>query len=52
VFALLALITFAVAFILNLVRVDLGNVNLVILGLVLFSAHFVFGPVWAFGRRS
>lgn len=44
-FALLALITFILA----IFNVALGSVNLVILGFIFLSAHFLLGPIWGFG---
>lgn len=49
-FALLALITFVVAFILSLVGVAVGGgVNLVILGLAFIAAHLLLG--WGLRRQ-
>jgi hypothetical protein len=52
VFALIALICFAVAFVLKLVGTTLGDVDLVILGLAFLAAHFVPFGGFAFTRRN
>jgi hypothetical protein len=43
VFAIAALITFALAFILALLNADTGNVSLLFLGLTFLAAAMVFG---------
>jgi membrane protein implicated in regulation of membrane protease activity len=50
VFALAALITFIVAFILTLLKVDLGSVSLLFLGLAFLAAHLTFA--WPLTRRG
>lgn len=51
-FALLAVL----CFILKLFKAHLGDIDLVVLGLMFLALHFVFGPIWAYsgpvvGRR-
>jgi hypothetical protein len=40
-FAIFAVIVFALGFLLQLLSVDVGRVSLVLLGLALFAMHFV-----------
>jgi len=50
-FALAAVIAFALAFILKLLGTDTGNIDLVILGLVFVALHLLMGGGWPSFRR-
>lgn len=50
-FAIAAVVAFAIALILDLIGTALGF-SLVTLGLLLLAAHFAFGGSLPFGRRS
>jgi hypothetical protein len=50
-FALAAVITFILAFILALLGQDTGNVNLLYLGLAFISLHLLTGYAVPWGRR-
>lgn len=49
-FALLAVIAFALAFILKLLGTSTGNVDLVILGLLFVALHLLVGVGWPWNR--
>jgi hypothetical protein len=51
-FALAAVVTFAVALILGLVGTDTGALDLVVLGLLLVSLHLLTGSWVGFGSRK
>jgi hypothetical protein len=50
-FAIGAVITFALAFLLVLLGADTGKVSLLFLGLALLAAHLAFGGGWTSWRR-
>lgn len=50
-FAIFALFTFGLAFVLGLLGTDTGKVSLLFLGLAFIAAHMAFGGGWTSWRR-